>query len=757
MTPRSALPLLPSIRLFGLALGVIIAGLSILSVSAQNPLRVPPALTGPTYDMTMARSTTELTAGVQTNTAGYNDSILGPTLIMSQGDAVVLNVTNNLGETTTTHWHGMHVSPENDGGPHTSIVDGATWSPSFTVLDSAATMWYHPHLHGNTNAQVTEGLVGMLLVRDEVETQAGLPRTYGVDEFPLLLIDRILNNGQFDVGGLGNTMLVNGTLDPYLEVPAQLVRFRVVNASTERAYNFGVAGAATFTLVGTDGGLLEAPLVLSRMILMPGERIDVVIDLSNLNGSTLDLMAFNSEIPGNDIPGSPNGPGNSPLKGLDLTLVELRVQAPNALASQTRVPASFWTIPTVDESAATVNRTVRMTNAGPGAPFFLDSLEFDHEVINHTVTRDAVEVWSIVNETNFAHPFHIHDIQFRVLDIGGVAPPAELSGKKDTVMVPAFTTLRFIARFDDFDNEVVPYMYHCHILTHEDGGMMGQFRVIAPVDEPAVTPVVFMGAARFVNLSTRAQIGGAAGSPVAGFVLDGTGNKTLIVRAVGPGLLGFGITDALADPDLSLVSGTTTLAVNAGWEATQSDLLSSVGAFTLDRYTSDALLVRDLPSGVYTTPVGDGGDSGVVLLEFYDTQGTTTGIQLQNLSARAFVGTGDDTLNAGFVIAGEGTVKLLIRALGPTLTEYGLTGVLGDPRLSLLSSGATLASNTAWGDAANAADIATTIGAVGAFPLATTSDDAAILIELSAGIYSAVVDGADGGTGTALVEIYRVP
>ena len=109
------------------------------------------------------------------------------------------------------------------------------------------------------------------------------------------------------------------------------------------------------------------------------------------------------------------------------------------------------------------------------------------------------------------------------------------------------------------------------------------------------------------------------------------------------------------------------------------------------------------------------------------------------------------------MIAGEGTVKLLIRALGPTLTEYGLTGVLGDPRLSLLSSGATLASNTAWGDAANAADIATTIGAVGAFPLATTSDDAAILIELSAGIYSAVVDGADGGTGTALVEIYRVP
>ncbi|MCC5024953.1 MAG: multicopper oxidase domain-containing protein [Candidatus Synoicihabitans palmerolidicus] len=200
-----------------------------LTAWAQNPLRVPAALTGPTYDLTMAEGATEILDGVQTVSAGYNGSILGPTLIMSAGDNVVLNVSNALGEVTTTHWHGMHVSPDNDGGPHSVIEVGATWSPAFTVRDTASTMWYHPHLHQTTNAQVTRGLVGMILVRDEVEAEAGLPRDYGVDEYPLFLIDRILDgNGQFEVGALGNTLLVNATVDPYLEVPAQMVRFRMV-------------------------------------------------------------------------------------------------------------------------------------------------------------------------------------------------------------------------------------------------------------------------------------------------------------------------------------------------------------------------------------------------------------------------------------------------------------------------------------------------------------------------------------------------
>ncbi|MCF7765598.1 MAG: multicopper oxidase domain-containing protein [Verrucomicrobia bacterium] len=134
------------------------------------------------------------------------------------------------------------MTASDDGGPYTVIEPGATWSPDFTVLDSASTMWHHPHLHGKTHEQVNSGLAGMILIRDEVEAASGLPRTYGVDEFPLILQDRSFGVGNtLRVVPLGDVMMVNGTLDPYLEVPGQLVRFRVLNGSNERAYYVGVS------------------------------------------------------------------------------------------------------------------------------------------------------------------------------------------------------------------------------------------------------------------------------------------------------------------------------------------------------------------------------------------------------------------------------------------------------------------------------------------------------------------------------------
>lgn len=737
------------ITLWGICTGV--------QLIAQNPLYVPPVLTGPSIDLNMQIGTTEFTAGVQTTTYGYNASFLGPTLILQNGEDVVLNVTNNLGEETTTHWHGMHVSPENDGGPHTTILDGETWSPAFTVLDSASTMWYHPHLHEHTNEQVTYGLAGMILVRDAFETAADLPRTYGVDEFPIFLLDRnVGGDGQFQVAGLGNTILINGTPDAFLEAPAQMVRFRLVNASTERGYNVGLSNGMSFSLVGTDGGLLAAPLTMTRMLLMPGERVDLVADLSSLNGSTVNLVAYNSEITGNDVPGSPNGPGDSPLDGLDLTLVELRVGAPTASAVTT-LPTSIWTPPSYAEAAATTTRQVRMTTAGPGAPFLLDGGVFDHQLVNHTVNLNAVEIWEIINETNFAHPFHIHDVQFRILDIGGVAPPAEFAGLKDTVLVREFTTVRFIAKFEDFANDVVPYMYHCHVLTHEDGGMMGQFRVTGEEETTTeVTPISFPGAARVVNLSTRARIGGGAGTPVAGFVLDGAGSKRVAVRAVGPGLSSFGVTDVLPDPSLELISDGSTVTSNDSWTSTDADVFASVGAFALLANSADAALVTNLTAGVYTTPVGDGGGDGVMLLEVYDSDGLTDGAALANASARTFVGTGEDVISTGFVVAGTGMVRILIRAVGPTLTDYGVAGALADPTLSLVTDGNELATNDNWGAATNAADIASAAAASGAFALDNASLDAAILIELPAGVYSAVISGTGATTGTALIELYRI-
>jgi FtsP/CotA-like multicopper oxidase with cupredoxin domain len=471
-----------TLRDFGVG-GALLLMLSITTVpgiGAENSLRIPSVLNGPVYNLDMQTGTTQLLdTGLPTRTAGYNGSILGPTLIMNSGDFVTLNVHNSLQETTTTHWHGMHVTASDDGGPYTVINPGATWSPDFTVLDSASTMWYHPHLHGKTHEQVNSGLAGMILVRDEVEAAAGLPRTYGVDEFPLILQDRSFGAGNtLRVVPLGDVMMVNGTLDPYLEVPGQLVRFRVLNGSNERAYYVGVSDNRTFHVVGTEGGLLEAPTPVKRVLLMPGERADVVVDFTADIGDTLSLRSYASELR-DGIPGAARGPGgaDNPLNGLDLELVQLRVGAA-VEPVLTRLPTSIWTIEKPAEADVTARRTIRMTGGVPGTPFTLDNQEYAHDRIDQTVFLGAVEIWTIENNTGAAHPFHIHDIQFFILDRNGVPPAAHESGKKDTVLVDARETVRFITRFETHAETDVPYMYHCHILPHEDGGMMGQFIVV---------------------------------------------------------------------------------------------------------------------------------------------------------------------------------------------------------------------------------------------------------------------------------------
>ncbi len=359
--------------------------LSACTVQAASPLLVPPTLTGPVYNLSMDHGATQLLDGAATPTAGYNGSILGPTLIMNAGDFVTLNVENNLGEETTTHWHGLHVAPEDDGGPHTGIADGATWSPDFTVLDTASTMWYHPHLHGNTHEHVNLGLAGMILVRDSVEETANLPRTYGVDEFPLIIQDKDFGpNNTLIRANFGDTIFVNATFEPFLEVPSQMVRFRILNGSSERAYHLGFDDNRNYSVVGADGGLLEAPVSQNRTILMPGERLDVVVDFSSDNGSTVTLMSYGSTLP-NGVPGALMGPGaGNALNGADFNLIEFQVGDQTA-SPITSLPTSIWTIPDRwEESEATVFRTVRLTRDGA---FTIDNQAFDGSRMNRWFSR----------------------------------------------------------------------------------------------------------------------------------------------------------------------------------------------------------------------------------------------------------------------------------------------------------------------------------------------------------------------------------
>ena len=265
------------------------------------------------------------------------------------------------------------------------------------------------------------------------------------------------------------------------------------------------------------------------------------------------------------------------------------------------------------------------------------------------------------------------------------------------------------------------------------------------------------GTARLVNIATRVAVGGSAGTPIPGFVLTGNGTKSMLVRAVGPSLAAFGVTGVLADPRFSLVGATATVASNDNWLAADAGTMAGVGAFALTGGSKDAALVATLPAGAYTAPVTatDGG-SGVALLEVYDASSGSS-VNVINASTRAYVGTGDSVLIPGFVISGSGALKLLIRAVGPTLGSFGVTDALADPTITLYRGTTVLASNDNWASSANPLEISTAAGAVGAFALPSGSKDAALVATLPAGSYTAIVSGAGNTTGTALVELYVLP
>jgi hypothetical protein len=273
----------------------------------------------------------------------------------------------------------------------------------------------------------------------------------------------------------------------------------------------------------------------------------------------------------------------------------------------------------------------------------------------------------------------------------------------------------------------------------------------------ATASVGSTGTARLTNIASRVALGGAAGTPITGFVLGGTGTKAMLVRAVGPTLAAFGVSGVLADPQLSLLSGKTLIATNDNWLAADAATMAAAGAFALGAGSKDAAIVVTLASGGYTAPVTatDGG-SGVALLEVYDAA-TSSSLNVVNASTRAYVGTGNAVLIPGFTVSGTGTLKLLIRAVGPTLANFSVADVLARPTITLYSGSTALATNDNWSSAANATELASTASAVGAFALNAGSKDAALLVSLPAGAYTAVVSGVGGATGTALVELYVVP
>lgn len=283
-----------------------------------------------------------------------------------------------------------------------------------------------------------------------------------------------------------------------------------------------------------------------------------------------------------------------------------------------------------------------------------------------------------------------------------------------------------------------------------------------------VTIVTTTPPGRLINLSCRAQVDTGAEILFGGFVIGGagtSGTEPVLIRASGPALIPFSVPGTLPDPQLQLFSGSTVLETNNGWDgnALVANTAAAVGAFAWSNASShDAALVESLASGAYTAQVsGQSGDTGVALMEVYDATTPASyspGVspRLVNLAARVEVGTGSASLAGGFVIRGSTALTVLIRASGPALISFGVTGTLPDPELTLNpSTGPALASNNSWG---GSTEVSTAAGSVGAFGWSSaTSHDSALLITLPPGAYTANVVGASGDTGVALVEVYEVP
>lgn len=267
---------------------------------------------------------------------------------------------------------------------------------------------------------------------------------------------------------------------------------------------------------------------------------------------------------------------------------------------------------------------------------------------------------------------------------------------------------------------------------------------------------------RLMNISTRSFVGSGSGVEIAGFVVAGTRPKTVLIRADGPSLASFNLTGLLADPSLTLEDANqTVVAQNTGWctSPNVSDIqgaASLAGAFSWPIGSKDSAILLTLQPGAYTAVIsGASGDTGVALAEIYDCDASAASARMINISTRSLVGAGQSIQIAGFVVGGTQPKSILIRASGPALAPFGVSGTLPDPTLKLVDlSGSQLAQNTGWGASANASAIRAAAAHVGAFPWTSSSADSAILVTLPPGAYTALVSGAAGDTGVALIEVY---
>lgn len=417
------------------------------------------------YHLEASAFSWEISSGKSIEAWGFNKQVPGPELRAKAGDTVIVKLTNNLSEKTLIHWHGIRLAAGMDGtdAVQKPILPGETFEYRFDVPD-AGTFWYHSHV--NETVQMEKGMYGALIVEDttdEIITDA--ERVFIIDDMkldsegaftkPRWFIPRVVERHD---GRQGNTLLINGKENPTIQMYAgQRERWRFINASSARYFDLNLAGKE-FSIVGTDGGLLESPRPVRSQLITPGERFDIIVgpfeegDIFSMESLAYNRMTF-----------------LKPRREKFAT-----IQVGHHAPSIAQVPSTLRAIPQLAAFHAEINRRIVLSVS----PSLKDGMDF---LINGSVHMNdkpvkvgELQVWEIVNASLMDHPFHLHGFFFQVLEENG-KKPAFISWKDTINLKPQSTTK--IAWMPD--NRPGTWMYHCHILEHHQAGMMANFEVVA--------------------------------------------------------------------------------------------------------------------------------------------------------------------------------------------------------------------------------------------------------------------------------------
>jgi blue copper oxidase len=429
-------------------------------------------------------------AGKPTGTYGYSAPVLGPVIRMRRGDEVQVTVENALDTATTVHWHGLLVAGYNDGGPQQLIQPGKNWRPVLKINQPAATLWFHPHPHHDTARQIYMGLTGLIIIDDGSDARLNLPRTYGVDDLPIIVQDRSiesdgsigydnkdLNALDIAYGARGETVIVNGAIAPVAKVPAGLVRLRLLNAANAQNFDLRFKDHRTFHVIASDGGFLSAPVAVTQLMISPAERFEILVDFAD--GKAVALETGPDKEMGEFGRVAPDGSEDyvAVMQFEPTRTMSLVKQIPNRLIE----PGTASAVSAVHrrqfvlDSGLCASRQLAGPHTDMPALIGINGRAFDPARIDVETKLGTTEIWEITS-IGMAHPFHVHGALFRILSIGGAPPPDHLTGWKDTVLVEEKAEL--LVAFNQPATHEHPLMYHCHILEHEDAGLMGQYMCV---------------------------------------------------------------------------------------------------------------------------------------------------------------------------------------------------------------------------------------------------------------------------------------